>query len=404
MLAHIMSNEEFIQHLVDLTHTGQFEKCLQQGILLLPQLHEEKQQVRVLGELMESAFQLARFQDAAHYFPLFERMVDTIGDPALSIRLLLFKGHFHMRVHGDVKTACAHYQEGLALAFEKKEYTSLAEFIKNIIRYHADEADVHKLLPLAELAYIFSNWPESPQEGVRIAAGMALLECHCLAGDVERFEKLEKQLSSQPALHRFPNELARLQVLRAKLLREQGYYAQAFCLMDQAAMYYKKQQEYVLLLELLLVQKEFALKLMPDRVAALERKIEQTRKLFRQASSHFHHGVEKAVTYCEQTAILHFHQSIEKRLADGDDFLYLLAFAENASCFKELLECPHPHLELSGKRILYVIDGSEIPDDFSACHLDRISLAIVYPQEGKTAMQLFHEAHAQMYYLYNKQK
>ena len=221
---------------------------------------------------------------------------------------------------------------------------------------------------------------------------------------MERFEKLEKQLSSQPALHRFPNELARLQVLRAKLLREQGYYAQALCLMDQAAMHYKKQQEYVLLLELLLVQKEFALELMPDRVAALERKIEQTRKLFRQASSHFHHGVEKAERYCEQTAILHFHQSIEKRLADGDDFLYLLAFAEDASSFKELLECPHPYLELSGKRILYVIDGSEIPDDFPACHLDRISLAIVCPQEGKTAMQLFHEAHAQMYYLYNKQK
>lgn len=404
MLAHILSNEEFIQHLVDLTHTGQFEECLQQGILLLPQLHEEKQQAVVLCEMIESAFQLAKFQEAAYYFPLFEKMVNAVEDPVFSIRHLLFKGHFHMRVHGDAKTAFAHYQEGLALAFEKKEYNSLAEFIKNIIRYRVDEVDVDKLLAMAELACIFSHWSESPKEGLRISAGMTLLECYCLAGNVEQFEKLAKQLAALPSFHRFPNELARLQVLRATLLRERGYCAQALCLMDQAAMHYEKQQEYVLLLEQLLVQKAFVIKLMPERVAALELKIERTRKLAKQASSHFNHSVKKGEAYCEETAIFHFHQSIEKRLTNGDEFLYLLAFAEDATCYQELLEYPYPHLELSGKRILYVIEGSEIPADFPACNLPRVALAIVYPQEGKTAMQLFHEAHAQMYYLYYRQK
>ena len=404
MLAHIMSNEESIQHLVDLTHTGQFEECLQQGILLLPQLHEEKQRAVVLCELIESAFQLAKFQEAAYYFPLFEKMTNTEKDSVFSIRRLLFKGHFHMRVHGDAETALAHYEEGLALAFEKKEYNILAEFIKNIIRCRVDEVDVDKLQTMAELAYIFSHWAESPKEGVRISAAMALLECYCLRGEVQQFEKLEKELSSLPSLPRFPNELARLQVLKAKLLREQGYYAQALCLMDQAVMYYEKRQEYVLLLEQLLVQKAFAIELLPERIAALERKIERTRKLAKQASSHFNHSVKKGNAYCEEAAIFHFHQSIEKQLANGDEFLYLLTFAEDATCYQKLLEYPSPHLELSGKRILYVIEGREIPTDFPACNLPGISLTIVYPQEGKTAMQLFHEAHAQMYYLYYKQK
>ncbi|MGM9950573.1 MAG: hypothetical protein ACI33P_10625 [Lysinibacillus sp.] len=404
MLAHILSDEESIQHLVDLTHTGQFEECLQQGILLLPQLHDETQQARVLCALIESAFQLAKFQEAAYYFPLFEKMVNTVEDPVFPIYHLLFKGHFHMRIHGDAQTALACYQEGLASAFEKKEYNSLAAFIKYIIRHRVDEVDVDKLLALAELACIFSHWPEPPKEGVRISAAMALLECYCLTGNGEQFEKLVGQLSSLPSLPRFPNELARLQVLRANLLRGRGYYAQALCLMDQASMHYEKRQEYVLLLEQLLVQREFVLKVLPERADALEKKIERTRKLAMQASSHFHHSVRRGGAYCEETAVFHFHQSIEKRLANGEKFLYLLAFAEDAACHQELREYPCPHLELSGNRFLYVMEDREIPADFPACNLPRIPLAIVYPQEGKTAMQLFHEAHAQMYYLYDGQK
>lgn len=405
MLAHVISSEESIQHLDYLTQTGQFEQCLQQSILILPQIHEKKQQGAVLCELIKSAFELARFQEAAYYFPLFEKITAIVKVPSFSIYRQLFKGHFHMRIHGDAIGALTSYQQGLALAFEAKEYTILAEFIKHILRYSGGEADVDRLLPLAELAYIFSQRTKIQKEDFLISAMMALLECYSLADKVEQFEKLEKQLSVLPSLSNFPNELTRLQVLRARILRVQGYCAQALCLMQRTNLYYEKLGEYHLLLQQLYTQKMLSREFMPDRVAILAQKIERTRKLAKLTSCRFTHHMKKEEMYCEETAILHFHQAIEERLANKEEFLYLLAFAQHPACFQRLLQTPVHSLALSGNRVLYVMEGSDIPTDFPAYNQPGIFLTAVQPQEDSSAMQLFHEAHAKIYYIiHNKNK
>ncbi|WP_413364352.1 hypothetical protein [Lysinibacillus sp. 3P01SB] len=404
MLAHVMSNEDSIQHLVYLKQTGQLEECLQQSILILPQIYEENQQAAVLCKLIESAFELAGFQEAAYYFPLFERVASRIKNPTFSIHHLLFKGHFHIRIHGDAAAALTFYQEGLAVAFEEKEYSILPEFIKYIIRYSWDEVEVNKLLPMAELAYILSQRMETPQESVRISAAMALLECYSLAGNVEQFEKLEKQLSILPSLPNFPNELTRLQVLRAKILRDQGYYAQALCLMTRSSLYYERQQEHYLLLQLLYTQKQLSMEFMPDRVAALDRKIERTHWLTKQASSHFNHSIKKEESYREETAIFPFHQSIDERLRNEEKFLYLLALAEEKTYFQALAQFPAPSLVLSENRILYVMKENEVSADFLTCNLPGIFFAAIQPQKGQTALELFHEAHAKMYYMLHSKK
>lgn len=401
MLAHLMSNEESIQHLVYLKNTGQFEECLQQGILLLPQIHKEKQQAAILCELIESAFQLGKYQEAAYYFPLFERTAEAVKESLFSIRCLLFKGHLHIQIHGDTTAALNSYQKGLSLAFEEKEYTILGLFIKYIIRYSGSDIEVDKLIPLAEVAYVFSQRMEMQNEGLRISAMMALMECYCLAGKWNEFEELEKQMSALPSL---PSELARLQMLRAKIWGKQGYYAQAFCLMDQAIMYYEQRQEYMLLLELLHIQKDFCTKSMPERVTTLEERIARTKKLAHQVSSRFPHSVKKEELYCENKAVIHFHQSIEEQLANKKELLYVLAFTEDTTCYEELIDYPATRLVLSGNRVLYVMEGREIPPHFPACSLPGIFLAVVHPQEGTPAMELFHEAHAKLYYIMHNKK
>lgn len=404
MLAHIMSNEESIQHLVYLTRTGQFEHCLQQSILVLPHLYTEQQQAAALCELIEAAFQLSKFQEAAYYLPLFENIADTLKDPAFFMRLLLYKGHFYIHIHGDATTALTYYEEGLSLAFESKAYNNLADFIKNIIRYRAKEEKEDKLLAIAELAYIFSQRTEIRQEASRISAAMALLECYSLTGKVEQFEQLEKQVSVLPSLPNFPGELTRLQVLRARVLAKQGYYAQAFCLMKRANLYYEKQQEYYLLLQQLSIQKQLSVKFMPEKIAAIDRKIEKIGKLAKQISLHFDHSVKKEKVYSEENAVCHFHQSIEEQLANKEDFLYLLTFTEDAACYQALIDYPSSKLALSGNRVLYVLKDSSIPADFPAYKLPRIFLTVIHPSEAFSAMELFHKAHAKMYYILHNKK
>lgn len=404
MLAHLMSNEESIQHLGYLKNTGQFEECLQQGILLLPQIHTEKQQATILCELIESAYQLGKYQETAYFLPLFEKTAGAVKESGFSIRRLLFKGHLHIQIHGDTIAGLAYYQEGLSLAFEEKEYTSLALFIKYIIRYSGSDVEVDKLLPLAELAYVFSQRIDMQNEGLRISAMIALMECYCLAGKWDEFEELEKQLSALPSLPNFPNELARLQLLRAKIWREQGYVAQAFCLMDQATMYYEQRQEYTLLLEQLYIQKDLCTKSMQERVAALEERIERIHKLAHQVSSRFHYSGMSEELYCEDKAVIHFHQSLEKQLANKKELLYVLAFTEDPACYEALIDYPATRLVLSGNRVLYMMEGREIPSHFPACNLPGIFLAVICPQDASSAMELFHEAHAKLYYRMHNRK
>lgn len=400
MLAHhVISDEKSIQQLIYLNHTGQFEQCLQQGMFTLPHLHAEKKQAAVLCELIEAAFQLSKFQEAAYYLPLLERAAASLKNSAFLLHLLLYKGHFHIQIHGDATTALAYYKEGLSLAFEIKAYDRLAEFIKYILRYVGTEETAEKLLPLAELAYIFSQQAGTKQETARLSAAMALLECYSLAGKVEPFEQLEKQLAILPSLPNFPGELTRLQLLRAKILAKQGYYAQAFCFMKRTTLYYEKQQEYYLLLQQLAIQKQLTSAFIPEKADATCRKIEKIRKLAEQASLHFEYSMKKEKIYSEEKAICRFHESVEEQLADKEPFLYLLAFTEDAACYEALLHYSSPKLPLSGNRILYVFKDSSIPADFPALGHPSICLAAVFPHEGSSAMQLFHKAHARMYYM-----
>lgn len=404
MLAHhVMSDEESIQHLVYLTHTGQFEQCLQQGMFIFPHLYEVKQQATVLCSLIEAAFHLSKFQEAAYYLPLFEMAAVKLKEPFFLLRLLLYKGHFHIQIHRDAATALTYYEEGLSFAFETKSYNSLAEFIKYIIRYRRKEEAVNKLLSLAELSYIFSQQAEAQQEASQISSSMALLECYSLTGKVEQFEQLEKQLSVLPSLPNFPGELNRLQLLRATILAKQGYYAQALCLLKRTKLYYEKHQEYYLLLQLLSLKKQLSVEFMSEKAASIDRKIKNIQKLAEQASSHFNYSVKKEKIYNEEKNICHYHQSIEERLANKDSFLYLLAYTEDAACYEALLNYPSPKLPLSGNRVLYVLKDSSIPADFPVHSHPAIFLAAVCPHEVSSAMQLFHKAHARMYYsLHNK--